>query len=518
MSRSVLAVICLTSVAACFNPDDPAAQTDGGMTEGSSGDPTGGSLTPTMSGGSTADTSSSDATTLDPTTQETGSGDSSSGGPEVPQWGEGDPPDFGDLGDEGEGSVLVVHTLDTEDALDVWLVGETEPVVTGLEPRDAVRLEGVPREARRVVLARTGTLDAVACSEWFPLRADEQWASVATLGDHDCTGGADGATPTFQQAQALTGNTVRYVHGAVGDPLSIDLNTVAEPGPLDPGQTASGTDLPDCESSGCSADLGIFSPGIGRLRHVTFATETVADVPPPGEMLFVILGDVRQDWPREADSISILAVTLEGGARVLRRDPEVAFAAPETNGDVSFTVPAPPAVVEVGSAEPCFSGEACPLNVQRFRSGPQSFGAMGPTGQANDTFDLEAGERYVLLYVPSGGFMMVRDEFSRADQAASVGRVVNWSDDLLTIGRTFNGMAQAFDNFVDVPAGAVSEENQVPDGGWDLLSSSGGAALQTDCFSFGSTPVPWRGLLWGQGQVGLDAWPPSILSLGLICS
>lgn len=510
-------MVCLTSLAGCFNPDDPAADTDGGTSDGSSGDISTTSSTATTTD-PTAGSSTSEGTTIDPTVADTGSSDTSSGGSEVPQWGEGEPPDFGDLGDEGEGAVLVVHTLDTEDAVDVWLVGDAEPVATGLDPRDAIRLEGVPREARRVVLARAGTLDAVACSEWFPLRADEQWATVATLGEHDCTSAADGATPTFQQAQALTGNTVRYVHGAVADPLSIDLNTVLEPGPLEPGETVVGTDLPDCKSSGCSIVYRLFSQGIGGVRRVTFATETVADVPPPGEMMFVILGDVRQDWPREADSMAMLAVGFEGDARLLLRDPEVAFAAPDTTADVTFTVPAPPAVQEVGVAQPCFMEEDCSLPVVTFRPGSQSFGAGGPAGQANETYELEAGERYVLIYTPSGGFMLVRDEFSRADQGSSVGRVVNWTDESLTVGRIFNGMPQAFDNFADIAAGAVSDENEVPDGGWDVLFSTGGAPLQGGCFSFGNTPAPWRGLFWRRGQVNVDSWPPVIRPLGLICA
>ncbi len=491
--------------------------TESGATDGSSGEPTGASMTQTTSGPTVGGSSGEDTSSTDPTLAETGSSDTSSGGAEIPQWGEGKPPDFGDLGDEGEGSVLVVHTLDTEDAVDVWLVGEAEPIATGLSPRDAIRLDGVPRDARRVVLARTGTLDAVACSQWFPLRADEQWATVATLGEHDCTAAADGATPTFQQAQALSGNTVRFVHGAVADPLSVDLNTVLEPGPLEPGETVVGTDLPDCENSGCSVTYRLFSPGIGGARQVTFATETVADVPPAGEMLFVVLGDVRQEWPRESDSLSMLSVSIEGDVRPLLRDPEVAFAAPDASADVSFTVPAPPSVLEVAMAEPCFGGD-CSLGAVAFRPGSQSFGASGPSGQANDTYELEAGQRYVLIYAPSGGFMLVRDEFSRADQGASFGRLVNWTDDLLTLGRTFNGMAQAFENMENVPAGDVSEENEVPDGSWDLLSSSGGAALQTGCFSFGNTPAPWRGLFWRRGQINVDTWPPTLRPLGLVCS
>lgn len=511
-------MVCLTSLAGCFNPEDPAVDTDATTTGGSSGGPTAGPST-SMSTGPTVGGSSSDGTSINPTVADTGSSESSTGGgSEIPQWGEGDPPDFGDLGDEGEGSVLVVHTLDTQDAVDVWLVGEAEPIATGLAPRDAIRLDGVPREARRVVLARSGTLDAVACSEWFPLRADEQWASVATLGEHDCTTAADGATATFQQALALSGNTVRFVHGAVADPVSIDLNTNLEPGPLAPGETVVGTDLPDCENSGCSVSYNLFSPGIAGARRVTFATETVADVPPPGEMMFVVLGDLRQDWPRESDSVSMLAVSIEGDARALLRDPEVAFAAPDTSADVSFTVPAPPSVFEVATAAPCPMEDNCTLSVQSFQPGSQSFGAGGPMGQANETYDLEAGQRYVLIYAPSGEFMLVRDEFSRAEQASSVGQVVNWTDDLLTVGRTFNGMPQAFDNFLDVPAGAVSEESEVPDGGWDVLFSTGGAPLQGGCFSFSNTPVPWRGLFWRRGQVNVDSWPPTIRPLGLICA
>ena len=316
MSRRFALLACLL-VPACFNSDDPGADTDPGSTgstgEGStSGAPTAGTET----------SSSEGSTTLDPTVVDSSTGgESSSTGGGVPDWGEGDPPDFGDLGDAGEGNVLVVHALTLDEAVDVWLVGDGSPIAQGLERGDAVRLEGIARDARRVVLARAGTQEAVACSAWFPLRADEQWATVATRGAHDCTSPDAGVTPTFEQALALSGNAVRFVHGGRPDVLTLERAGVPEPGMLQPGGTLEGTALPDCEASGCTIGYAVSSMGIGSPRHYTFETLEVADVPPPGEFMMIILGDVRQDWPSEPDSVMALTATIDGDVRLLRRDP-----------------------------------------------------------------------------------------------------------------------------------------------------------------------------------------------------
>ena len=512
MSRRFALSACLL-VCACFNPDDPAAQTDPGSSSGSSGD------TPTTSPGSSTDgPTSTTRDTEDPTVADTSTGEpSSTTGDDVPDWGEGDPPDFGDLGDAGEGNLLVVHALGLDEAVDVWLVGDADPVATGLERGDAVRLEGLTRDARRVVLARAGTLDAVACSEWFPLRADEQWATVATRGVHDCTSQDDGVTPTFEQTLALSGNPVRFVHGGRPDALSIERGGVPEPGMLQPGETLEGTALPDCESSGCTVGYAVSSMGIGAPRYYTFATVEVADVPPPGELMMVIVGDVRQDWPAEPDAVAALTVTIDGDVRMLRRDPEVAFTAPEATASVDFLIPTPPSTSVIATSPPCFQGDVCAMATQRFRPGQQTFYANGPSGNTDGDFTLDGGERYVLVYTPGGDVMMLRDTFGRSDDAVSIGRVVNWTSNTLTIGRVFNAMGQAFENFIDVPAGTLSEENEVPDGDWDLVSATGGGGLGAGCFKPTDTPAPWRGFFWADGQLELDSWPPSQRPLTTLC-
>lgn len=523
MSRRFSLLACLALTTACFNPEDPAADTDPGGTDGSTGSEPTASTTDAPTSGSPS-TSTDGSTTVDPTEADTSSGEgsSSSGGSEVPDWGEGEPPDFGDLGDEGEGNVLAVHALPIGDSVDVWLVGDAEPIATELGPGDAVRIEGVARDARRVVFARAGTLEAVGCSEWFPLRADEQWAAVATRGAHDCVTQDDGDTPTFEQTLALSGNTVRFVHAGRPDALMIERGGVSE-GMLPPGETLAGSDLPDCESSGCSIGYTVSSGGIGAPRFYTFETVEVSDVPAPGEFMMVVIGDVRQEWPAEPDSIAAISVTIDDDTRRLRRDPEVAFAAPLANSPIVFSVPAPPSTTPVGSAALCFPGENCGLDVQRFRPGMQEFFVRDETGgtSTDGAYQLDAGERYVLVLNSDADLILLRDAFSRADETTAVGRAANWNDAPITIGRVFAGEGQAFEHFEDVPAASVSEENELPTADWDLVHTTGGGALQAGCFSPAQTPASWRGFLWVQdfdpGMLDLSSWPPRIAPLPTLC-
>lgn len=517
--RTGLALVCLSLATGCFNPDDAAVDTDtdAGSSGGSSGNPTTDPTSGPSTSGPGTTTDDGSTTNVDPTVAETGStGPEPTGGEEVPDWGEGEAPDFGDLGDEGEGAVLAVHALDIEDDVDVWLVGQSEPAATGIAPGRAVRLEGVARDAHRVVFARAGTQEAVGCSEWFPLRAEEQWATVAARSEHDCT--ASGETPTFEQSLALDGNTVRFVHAATPDSLSITRAGVPEPGTLEPGDTLEGSDLPDCETSGCSVPYAVGSPGIGAPRHIRFATAEVSDVPPPGEVLFVVQGDLRQDWPNEADSMQMLAVNIEGDSRRLLREPEIAFAAPDAPEDVVFSVLAPPTIVDIATVPPCFPGPGCEMETLRFTAGEQEIFANGPEGSANGMFELEDGERYVLVYTPNGQLLLVRDAFSRTDVSTAMGRGMNWTDGLLTLGRVFGGTPQPFPGMEDMPPGTISEATEIPDGSWGLLTSSGGNPLLGGCWASAFTEVPWRGFLWSRGQFDMDSWPPRISPLGIICT
>ncbi len=502
----------------CFNPDEPAAETDA-ATDGSSSAST--TLVPSTTGsGSGSDSTSSTMPTVggDTETGDEDSGDSSTGG-EVPQWGEGEPPDFGDLGDEGEGSVLVVHALEEVGAVDVWLVGADAPVVTDLEPGRAALAQGVLRDARRVVLARAGTTEAVACSDWFPLRAGEQWATVAARAEHTCPSPVvDGGTVTFEQELALTGNTVRYVHAAAPDDLNALRSGVAEPGVLSPLQSLPGADLPDCATAGCVFDYAFDSDALSVVRDYTFITTELADVPPAGEVLFVVVGDIRQDWPNESDALEVLVVDVEGGVRPVGRDPELAVAAPQLGQDVVFSILAQPAIEPFATAAVC-NLASCELSVQQFRPGPRLvFAGEAGASPAEATLELEPGRRYLLVY-DGEQLLLVSDDFTREDQAIAAGRAYNTAPDLtLTIGRIFGGMGQAFDAFVDVPPGAVSDEAELPVGNWDLVTSFGGGALGTGCLSPITTEAGWRGILNPDFTIALDQWPPREARLLLLCS
>ena len=134
-------------------------------------------------------------------------------------------------------------------------------------------------------------------------------------------------------------------------------------------------------------------------------------------------------------------------------------------------------------------------------------------------FDLEAGHRYVLAYFV-GGLVLIDDEFARDDAAAVLGRVYNYeATATLTVGRIFGGTAQPFDAFTDIPAQTLSdEEDEIPAGDWDLVSSVGGGVLDTGCFSLVTTEAGWRGILNPDFLLALDAWPPSLLAVPVLCS
>ncbi|MEM6989454.1 MAG: hypothetical protein AAF721_03120 [Myxococcota bacterium] len=510
----------------CFNPDNPAADTD---SEGTTGATSAGTAMTTNSPTTADSTGPGPGDTTNAMVDSTSVGESSSGGSEtggdVPDWGEGDPPDLGDLGPDGEGNVLVVHALDLDEDVDVWLVGDAEPVASDLSPDDAALLEGIPRDARRVVLARAGTLEAVACSDWFPLLADEQWAVVAARDTHTCPAPSpDGGSVTFEQDRPLSGNPVRFAHAGAPDDLTVVGGGVPKAGTLSPLMTLSGDDLPDCSISGCSLAYQIENAGLALTRDFTFLATEVADVPPAGEVLLITRGDLRQDWPTEPDALRILRVDIDGTVRRMDRDPEVAAFTFDVTNEVSFTVPAMPGVFTWATVQECQFGD-CVAPVQRFTPGMVSFGAsQGPGGgQGSAMVDatLEAGHRYLLAYTNIGGaaLTLIQDDFDRSDLLVSTGRAFNTdpSGDTLTIGREFGGNPVAFDAFVDVASLAVTAEEDMPVGGWSMLTATAGGALGTSCFYGADSPAGWRGLLGSGVQISVDTWPPVHNALNLAC-
>ncbi|MEM7160675.1 MAG: hypothetical protein AAF799_48005 [Myxococcota bacterium] len=501
VGRSVLLGALLG--AGCFNPDLDASETGTGGTASSSTastDETG----PGNNGSSTTESVDTGSDGADDTTEGTGD--------EVPDWGEGEPPDFGDLGPEGDGDILVVHVLDLDDAVDVWLVGESSPVSTNIGPGEAVRLEDIPRDARRVVLARAGTTEAVGCSEWFPLRADEQWAIVAARDLHTCPSPTpDGASLTFEQDLPLDSNPVRFAHAGVADDITVIRQDVPEPGTLEPLATLSGTDLPDCGAAGCIVPYALENEALGASHAYTFAATQVADVPPPGEVLMVVLGNLRQDWPTQPDAPQILRVDIDGTVRPIRTDPELGVLSLGDADVIEFSLPAMPTSFTFAVAEPCFA-PSCPVPTHRFIPGDYDITSRDPTDPGigtTGTFTLEGGHRYLLIHTELGesALTLVDDTFDRSDDMLAIGRAFNdvSPPTTLSVGHAFGG--SAVELWAGIPSIGVSDEQEVPVGGWDLLIATGGNPLGIDCFYGVDTLAGWRGLVGDGFLINLDTWP-----------
>lgn len=502
----------------CFNPSESTIDTDTETSGGTSGTASA-TMSSTGTGSTTDPTTGSTSTTTDPT--ET-SGTTGGG---APDWGEGEPPDFGDLGPEGEGAVLVVHALDTDAAVDVWVVGDTEPLATEVAQGGAVRLEGIPRDARRVVLAETGTLNAVGCSEWFPLRADEQWAVVSARESHTCpTPVTGGASITFEQELPLSGNPLRFVHAGAPDDLQVLRNDTPEAGTLSPLGELAVNDLPDCGGGGCRVSYALRNSDLAVTRDYTFQATQVADVPPAGEVLLVALGDIREDWPHEVAAQRMLRVDIDAAVRPIGRDPEVAVFNLDFSGDVNFAVPSPPSTFVFATVPECppGGGAPCPSPVQRFAPGMQDF-IVTPVGDSSiqEAHTLEGGRRYVLGFTTANGGSLVfwEDEFAHADQLVATGRGLSLEDQgtTLTIGRIFGGNGVPFDNFVDLASLEISMDDDLPTDGWDLTSATDGGVLQTGCFAPVSTDPGFRGLINPGLFVDLTAWPPQQSNLAYVC-
>lgn len=463
-----------------------------------------------------------DAATAE-TSGDTREQDTSSDGTFAPwDFGVGDPPDYGQFA-AGQGKVLVVNTLGEVGAIDVWVAGETEPIAKGLEPLNAARLQ-LESGAQRVVVTTSGTRAVVGCSEWFPLRPAEQWAAVASRGAHDCGGAGDGSTPTFRQSGVLTGNPVRYVHAGVGDELSVVVSQTREPGTLEPGRNLVGSNLSDC-STGCEIGYELVADDLSISRHFTFQVAVVEDLPPQGEVLLIVLGDVRQDWPAEANALEMLRVDVDGAARVIKRDPETAFAHGGA-GSASFSVQAAPSWQEVASANPeCAFGAECPLTVLRTPPGPRRMGIESEQYAAIFDVDLEAGHRYVLMSTDqwTGQAYLLEADFNRTDADIAVAAAVNLDPDMLplTLGVVFGGVARAIDGMDRVPSGEVSDSVAIPaEDGWRLSKAVGDETLASSCFYSATTLPGFRGYFVHSSEqqtIDVRAWPPVIEYSGYMC-
>jgi hypothetical protein len=430
-------------------------------------------------------------------------------------FGVGEHPDFGQIA-AGQGNVLVVNALSDEIGLvDVWLAGETEPAATGLSPAGGTRLQ-LESGAQRVVFTTTGTTAVVGCSEWFPLRPAEQWAVVPSRGAHDCGGTGDGVTPTFPQSGVLSGNPVRYVHAGVADDLSVFVSQTQEPGTLEPGNNLVGSNLADC-STGCQVGYEISADALSISRSFTFQVEVAEELPPQGEVLLIVVGDARQDWPAEANALRMIRADVDGTTRLIQRDPEVAFAH-GGSGSSTFELQAPPSWIEIASANPDCALRQCELEVFRSAPGVRTLGVTSE--EYSETFDvtLEAGRRYILLSADqwNGQAHLLAADFSRADDDTAIAAAVNLDPDgqALTLGSVFGSTARAIAGMERVPVGEVSAEVAVPaEDGWRLSKALGDETLGSSCFYSTTTLPGFRGYFVHssvQHTIDVGVWPPLI--------
>lgn len=462
-----------------------------------------------------------DETTSDPAiTSDTSTPDETSDGLD---FGVGEAPDYGNLG-SGNGQLLVVNTLKSGEPVDVWLAGGERPILEHLSTETASRFT-VTRGAQRVVFTRSGTHDVIGCSDWFPLSASEQWAVVPNGGDHTCSGSGDGSTSSFRQEQPLNENPIRFVHATRADRFSFVRNEQAEPGTLDAGGTLVGTSLPNC-TSGCEVNYGVSASGVDSERPFTLQVSTAGDLPVAGEVMLIVLGDIREDWPAEADALRLLRVDLDGTTYVLQRDPEVAFG---RLGDtpVTFSISTPPSSAEVAMVDPYCGEDYCPLEVRPWRTGRRTFFAEATEGAYDITVELEAGHRYVLLSTANSTYplLWLEADFDRSQTTEAYVRGLNLqtSEQNLTFGAVFGDSASPIESLESVPWGEVSGGNggQVPAAeNTKIVTSDNPETLGTSCFYSVDFRAGYRGyLIESEAFQPLDvtAWPPTMGYAFMIC-
>lgn len=509
--KRLTAGLGLLFLSGCFDPEPvESATTTGTASESESG------------------TTSLSADNGGETTQgNVGSDGSSSGEDGEPDFGIGDPPDFGNLGPDGVGSVLVVHGLEA-DEIDVWVAGELEPRFS-LMPRTANRLTNLEREAHRLVLTAHGTTDVVGCSEWFPLRAGEQWAVVALRSIHDCNdSSAQGASLTFEQSLPLDANPLRFVNGNISGEVTVTGDQQITVDALPSLTSAMSSELPNCDASGCTVglELGLDEPEL--RRPFTILIDDLTEVPAKGEVMLIVLGDLRQDWPTEPNASILLRVDSDGRVFKIQRNPEVAFVRFDgVETEVSTT--APPSTIPLGTiVSDCYGGcEALTLGFLP-REVPLQFSGDGTVLYENIVF--EAGLRYVLVIgehpeAETNQAFVFADDFDHDDTGVSLGRGFNLATaNPLNIGRRFgtSGVV-AFDNMQAIEAGQLSPlpAQPLPTGeGWTPVVSQGDAPLvDSGGFAIGlETPQGFRGWVIktdgddnysGFHLLDLTLWPPT---------
>lgn len=496
----------------------PAAPTDRvtvELTSETGSEPTTGNTTATASAETSAP--SSETSTEEPT------GETSTSEPNADDFGVGAPPNFGNLG-SGEGRILVVNTFD-QTSVDVWLAGNDQPSAEDIATETAT-LVAVTRGAQRVVLTRHGTRDVVGCSDWFPLRGSEQWAVVARGGEHTCVGSGDGSTLSFRQTQSLDDNPVRYVHATTPDSFSFIRNQQTEPGALNNGETLTGTSLLGCRSA-CMVRYELAATGIDASRHFSLTVNTVEEVPPLGEVMLLVLGNIRQEWPSEPDALRLLRVDLDGSTYPIRRDPELAFAR-IGDGIVTFSRRTPPTVSEIATVDPDCNGGACVLDAHQWWAGSTEFLVDAPEVSTEITVELEAGHRYVLLSTPDPlrPLYWLDADFDRSESNRAYIRGINLdsSGGPLSFGYVFGNAAVAIDTLSSIPWGEVSTGNggSVPTegGGWDLVTAETADGLRRDCFYSMETPRGFRGYLIAaelMQPLDITQWPPSLSATHMMC-
>jgi len=512
----------------CFSPDRDSGVTVAGSSDGSTFD----GSTSMQETGVAESASSESVTTADEATESTstsGTGDETEGAP--PDFGVGDPPEFGDLGPIGEGQLLVVNALADDIAVDVWLAGEATLRHAALGPKSALRLAAIERGPHRVVLTEAGTPSVVSCSDWFPVRRDEQHAVVATLDPHTCRAEGPSTTLTFAQSTPLDRNPLRFVHGAVPDALTVLRDGTPEPGSLEPGGTLTAGDLPGC-ATGCNVAYAI-QTAFGVQRDFTFGVDDFGEIPTSGEILLVVLGDPREDWPEQSRALELLRVDLDGATTRLRRDPDLAFVSVvDATVPIELSVLAEPTIFPLAVVEPCF--EDCPSYAQRFSPGNFTFFASSTEINASAEVELVGGHRYVLLArvtdpaTDPGSLDVLPIQFDRDDAAIAQAQVWNVAQgiDTLTVGVDLSGNAVAIPGLETIVAGQLSGSATVPSGGWSLIHAVDGDALLRGCFESITTDAGFRGFLafmtnaeGGERFASVDTteWPPTSSFLPRVC-
>jgi hypothetical protein len=279
------------------------------------------------------------------------------------------------------------------------------------------------------------------------------------------------------------------------------------------------TDLPNCESSGCSVPYLVRNTDIPANRFFTFQAEQVADVPPDGEVMMVVLGDLREDWPTESGSMSLLRVDIDGAFRSILRDPEVALLNLDSPDDVDVLIPSPPSQTLITSLPQC--DFECTAAARRFAPGDQGLTFTTVGGNSSDTYALEGGRRYVAAFTlaEGGSVVFFEDDFDHADDSVSTGRAFSLepAGTTITIVRIFNMAVEPLASFTNIASLTITDVQDLPTTNWQFNWALDGGTPSTACFSGIDTPAGWRGLISNRTVIELTSWPPTGDGVFLAC-